>query len=265
VRNRRLFGYLAIVFTTISVVPAYAQRGGGGRGQGGARGQETEQIVPQNPATLKRDANGHPDFGGMWNNQYTPDLTTAFPGGVLPFTAYGADRWKKVDTKNDPTAYCLPVGPSRAFTAPFPNYILQTPEVIGVMFEYQTTYRMIYMDGRGHPADLGDYGSEFMGHSIGKWEGDALVVDTIGINERSWLDTAGHEHSDKLHLTERFDKVNDDTIKYSVTFDDPVFFTKPFTIVRTFRRGAKTDRILPYSCEENNKDVDHLTPNVKPN
>lgn len=262
-RNRRFIGYLAIVLTTISVVPAYAQRGG--RGQGGARGQEPEQVVPQNPATLKRDANGHPDFGGMWNNQYTPDLTTAVPGGVFPFTPYGAERWKNVDTKNDPTAYCLPVGPSRAFTAPFPNYILQTPEVIGVLFEYQTTYRMIYMDGRGHPADLGDYGSEFMGHSIEKWKEDALVVDTVGINERSWLDTAGHEHSDKLHLTERFEKINDDTVKYSVTFDDPVFFTKPFTIVRTFRRGGKTDRILPYSCEENNKDVDHLTPNVKPN
>jgi hypothetical protein len=250
-----------------AVIGIYAQAIGqgqaGARGQAGGRGLAQTPIVQQAPATLKRLADGHPDFNGMWNNQYTPDLTTAIPGGQFPFTPYGAERWKNVDTKNDPTGFCLPVGPSRAFTAPFPNYIVQTPKMIAVLFEYQTTYRMIYMD-RGHPADLGDYGSEFMGHSTGKWDADALVVDTIGINERSWLDTAGHEHSDKLHLTERFEKINDDNIKYTLTYDDPVFFTRPITIVRNFKRAADTDRILPYSCEENNQDVQHLTPNVKP-
>jgi hypothetical protein len=164
-------------------------------------------------------------------------ITTAVPGGQLPYTPYGADRWKNVDTKDDPTGLCLPVGPSRAFTAPFPVYILQTPKVIGALFEYQTTWRMFYVDSK-HPADLGDYGSEFMGHSTAQWETDALVVDTIGINERSWLDTAGHEHSDKLHLTERFEKINDDNIKYTLTYDDPVFFTRPVTIVRNFKRGG---------------------------
>ena len=89
-------------------------------------------------------------------------------------------------------------------------------------------------------------------------------MDTIGINDRSWLDTAGHEHSDKLHLTERFEKINDDNVKYSATFDDPVFFSKPFTISRNFKRAKETDRILPYSCEENNIDVQHLVPNKKP-
>jgi hypothetical protein len=101
-----------------------------------------------------------------------------------------------------------------------------------------------------------------MGHSTAKWEGDALVVDTIGINERSWLDTAGHEHSDQLHLTERFDKIHDDTIRYTVTYDDPVFFMQPFSIERTFRRAAPTDRIVPYACEENNIDRDQLVPNT---
>jgi hypothetical protein len=90
------------------------------------------------------------------------------------------------------------------------------------------------------------------------------VADTIGINERSWLDTAGHEHSDKLHLTEKFEKVTDDAVRYTVTYDDPVFFTRPFTIYRIFRRAKETDRILPYSCEENNIDKDHLISTVKP-
>jgi hypothetical protein len=211
---------------------------------------------------VKRDPQGHPDLTGMWNNQYTPDLRRAIEGGELPFTPYGAERWTNVDLKDDPTGLCLPVGPTRAFTAPFPLYFLQTPKVIGVLFEYQTTWRVFYLD-QEHPDNLGDY-SEFFGHSTAKWQGDALLVDTVGINDRSWLDTAGHEHSDKLHLTERFEKLTENTIKYTVTYDDPVFFTKPFTIVRTFERADDKDRILPYSCNENNVDRDQLS-SFKPN
>jgi len=202
-----------------------------------------------------------PDFNGFWTNQYTPDLAQA-SGKHPPFTPHGAQRWKDVDTKDDPTAVCLPVGPSRAFTAPFPFQLVQTPKLIAFMFEYQTIYRMIYMDGRPHPPDIMEY-PEFMGHSIGRWEGDTLVIDTIGINERSWLDTAGHEHSGKLHLTERIRKLDDNRLEYKVTFDDPVFFTEPWSLTRTFTRGKDTDRIMTYSCNENNKDVPHLVGNKK--
>jgi hypothetical protein len=122
---------------------------------------------------------------------------------------------------------------------------------------------MVYLDGRPHPPDIMEY-PEFMGHSIGHWEGDTLVIDTIGINERSWLDTAGHEHSGKLHLIERLQTVDDTHLKYTVTYDDPVFFTEPWSLTRTFTRGKPTDRIMTYSCEENNKDVEHLQSNKKP-
>jgi hypothetical protein len=237
--------------------PAAAQ-GGGGRGAAAP----PAPIVPQDPKTLKRDAQGHPDFSGMWNNQYTPNLLAAVAGGELPFTPLGAERWKNVDTRYDPTAICLPPGPSRLFTSPFPNQVLQSPQVIAVAFEYFTTWRLFYVNGT-HPEDLGDYGSEFNGHSTAKWEGDALVVDTVGINPRSWLDTAGHEHSDKLHLTERFEKITDDHVRYTATFDDPVFFTRPWSIIRTFTRAAAKDRLLPYTCTENNKDVEHLLPSAK--
>ena len=115
------------------------------------------------------------------------------------------------------------------------------------------------MDGRGHPDDLADY-PYFMGHSIGRWEGDTLVVDTQGIDERSWLDTAGHEHSAQLKLTERFKKTGPDTIQWTVTYEDPVYFTRPWSIDRTFTRGKPGDRVLPYTCNENNKDVEHLRP-----
>jgi hypothetical protein len=201
-----------------------------------------------------------PDLTGFWNNQYTPNLAQAL-GHEPPYTSYGAERWKNVDTKDDPTGMCLPVGPSRAFTAPMPFQVLQGPTMVAFLFEYQTIYRMVYIDKK-HPPDIMDY-PEFMGHSIGHWEGDTLVIDTVGINERSWLDTAGHEHSGQLHLIERIQKLDNDHLKYTVTYDDPMFFTQPWSITRTFTRGKPTDRIMAYSCEENNKDVEHLRSNKK--
>lgn len=207
------------------------------------------------PAAAQSNA-GRPDLSGFWVNQYTPDLSTAL-GSQPPFTEFGAERWRTVDTSKDPTGICLPVGPSRAFTAPFPFQLVQGTDTIGILFEYQSIWRAIYMDGRKHPDDVDEY-PYFMGHSIGRWEGDTLVVDTAGIDERSWLDTAGHEHSAKLRITERFVKTSADTMQWTATFDDPVYFTRPWSITRTFTRGKPGDRLLPYTCTENNKDIEHL-------
>jgi hypothetical protein len=199
-----------------------------------------------------------PDLNGLWQAPYTPNLAIAY-GKDLPFTPFGAERWAKVDTANDPTGFCLPVGPARGLQAPFPFQIVQTPGLIAILFEYQRTYRLIYTDGRKAPDDIHDY-PEWMGFSTGRWEGRTLVVDTVAINDRSWLDTAGHEHSEKLRLTERFTKVDDSTIDWSVTFDDPTYFTQLWTVSRPLRRPKPGDRIMSYSCEENNKDIPHLKP-----
>jgi hypothetical protein len=209
-------------------------------------------------ATLTAQGSQRPDLSGFWVNQYTPDLSAAL-GRQPPVTEHGAERWRTVDTAKDPTAICLPVGPSRGFTAPFPFIIVQHEKTISILFEYQAIWRAIHLDGRAHPDDLDEY-PYFMGHSIGHWEGDTLVVDTQGIDERSWLDTAGHEHSAKLRLTERFKPTGPDTMQWTVTYDDPIYFTRPWSIERTFTRGKPGDRVLPYTCNENNKDVEHLQP-----
>jgi hypothetical protein len=198
------------------------------------------------------------DLNGLWQGPYTPDLTKAY-GKELPFTPYGLDRWKKVDTALDPTGFCLPVGPARGVQAPMPFQIVQTREVTSLLFEYQHTFRMIYTDGRKPPEDIADY-PEWMGFSTGRWEGDMLIVETVAVQERTWLDTAGHEHSDKLRLTERFRRTGADTIEWTVTFDDPIFFTEPWSITRPLRRLKPTDRVMSYSCEENNRDLPHLVP-----
>jgi hypothetical protein len=204
----------------------------------------------------------HPNLNGVWQGPYTPDLSRTLPAGqTIPFTSYGAERFKKVDPANNPDGFCLPVGPARGFQTPAPFQLVQNNDTIAVLFENQRIFRIIYVDGTTkHPEDINDY-PEWMGHSVGHWEGNKLVVDTVGINERTWLDTQGHEHSAKLHLIETFEKTNADTIHYTVTFDDPVFFSRPWTSPRDFKR--QNTRIMSYSCEENEKDRIHLQPQNK--
>jgi len=225
----------------------------------GARWAVLALAVAWNPIGVWAQTHAAPpDFSGYWINQYTPDLSRAL-GQQPPFTAEGAERWRTVDTAQDPTGRCLPPGPSRAFTAPYPFQIVQHPQAIAILFEYQTIFRLVYLDGRPHPKEIAE-NPEFMGHSVGRWEGETLVVDTVGIDARSWLDTAGHQHSDKLHLTERFQK-DGTNIEWTVTFDDPVYFVKPWSLTRTFTPGKPPDRLLGYACTENNRDVEHLRPN----
>jgi len=202
----------------------------------------TTAAAQANPAT-------HPDFAGLWGT-FTADISIALlPGQEISLTPYGAERYKKLDQANSPSYKCLPYGPVRALQATNPFMIIQTPDIFGIITEH-IDYRLIYTDGRGHPDDILEY-PEWMGHSIGKWEGDTLVVDTIGMREETWLDTAGFEHSAKLHLTERYKKTGTDTYDWTVTVDDPVFFTKPFTYLRVAKRMPKNTRLMPARCADN--------------
>lgn len=194
-------------------------------------------------------AQTHSDFTGIWFAP-TPDISVALlPGQEISLTPYGAERYKKLDQANSPSYKCLPYGPTRALQSTNPFQIVQTPNLFAIITEH-IDYRLIYTDGRGHPEDILDY-PEWMGNSVGKWEGDTLVVDTIGMREETWLDTAGFEHSDKLHVTERFQKTGPDVYKWTVTIDDPVFFTKPFTYARDAKRMGKNVRLMPARCADN--------------
>jgi hypothetical protein len=103
----------------------------------------------------------------------------------------------------------------------------QFPDVVLLLFDQDHWVRRIYLDGRKHPDG---YSSTWMGHSIGKYEGDTLVVDTVGFNDRNWIDREGHPHSDALHLVERFRRVNQKAMEYEVTVDDAKSYKKPWTI-----------------------------------
>jgi hypothetical protein len=193
-------------------------------------------------------AQTRPDLTGLWIAS-AADISVLVKPGDIVLTRYGAERYRKVDMANSPAYKCLPYGPTRGLQSTNPFQIIQTPDLIAIITEH-IDYRMIYMDGRGHPDDILDY-PEWMGHSIGRWEGDTLVVDTVGMREETWLDTSGFEHSAMLRITERFQKTAPDVIRLTVTIDDPTFYAKPFTYARNVRRMSNDTRLMPARCADN--------------
>lgn len=152
--------------------------------------------------------------------------------GVTDLNGKGLDE-------RDPVWYCFPPGATRIMIQPFPFEIVQTPNVVYILFEYDHSIRRIYTDGREHPEG---YPFGWMGHSIGRWDGDTLVVDTVGFNDRTWLDRAGTPHSDALHVVERFRRVVGDTLEIEFLFDDPKAFTKSWGGKTVYRSTSMHDR-----------------------
>lgn len=239
------------------------------------------------PAPAPRMPNGKPDLQGVWDRPYVPDVTRDGRGqkgyaelpftpsdeqgvrddlrkrgeyGDLPYTPAGLQAWKSYDVTslNDPsgpgdyTGSCFPFGLSRSMNSPYPLQIMQNDRYISLLFEQNTWFHVVYLDGRDHPkADAID--PTWFGHSIGRWEGDALVIDTVGFNGFTRLDTMGHPHSDQLHLVQTLLRTDADHIAFTITVDDPKIYAKPWKNERTFTLG-KTE-LLEYSCEENNRSL----------
>jgi hypothetical protein len=143
---------------------------------------------------------------------------------------------------------------------PYPAEIIQLPEQqrIIMIFEGAThIWREIYMDGRPHPQ--GDaLNPTYLGHAIGRWEGDTLVVDVVGFNENSWLDYFGHPHTDKLHVVERFSRPRKNLLRYQATIDDPGAYERPFTVAWDIPWDANGE-LQEYICQENNQYLNRLT------
>lgn len=207
-------------------------------------------------AAIPRLPDGKPDLNGVWERPFVPDMTKTFKNQVgtpvLPFRPEAAEAFKKYDPAQfDYTGHCLPQGLTRSMNSPFPLEIFQNPKRVAFLYEAWNVFHVVPTDGRGHPRDLDP---TWMGNSVGRYDGDRLVVDTIGFNEKTRLDTVGHPHSDALHVIERFTRADAQHISYEITIDDPKNFTRPWTNTRTFTLRPDWE-IMEYSCEENNKDV----------
>ena len=214
------------------------------------------QIAPRG---IPRMPDGKPDFQGVWDHPYVPDMTADRKdqkgAGALPYTAWGADNFKTYDvSKFDYTGHCLPFGLMRSVNVGgYPIQVMQNSKYLAFLFEQNTWFHVVYMDGRGHPAAK-DLMPTWFGHSIGRYEKDALIVDTIGFNGQTRLDTLGHPHSDQMHVIQRFEFTDPDHLAYEVTIDDPKTYTRPWKNTRVFTRMKPGEELIEYSCEENNRD-----------
>ncbi len=206
-------------------------------------------IFAQAPKPSK-SANA-PDLAGVWMiDQFHPAL---FPKGTTPpFTPWAAAKFKTADTKiNDPNLACLPHGIPRLMFVPLPMEIMKVPDKILIYQEAGNQLRQIHMN-RGHHADLDP---NYNGDSVGKWDGDTLVVDTIGFNDVTWLDHVGLPHTEALHVVERIHRVDHDTLVDDFTIEDPKAYTKPWTASQTYHLKPGWE-IAEYVCD-NNKYVYH--------
>jgi PKD repeat protein len=147
---------------------------------------------------------------------------------------------------------CLPRGVPDTIGEPYPIQIVQTPKQVVILYEAGDYFRVIPMDGRDHPKDLDP---TWMGNSVGHWDGDALVVDVIGVNDK--VGVGEYRHTTAYHLVERFERTRYDTLKYSATIEDPNVFAAPWTEEGTFTLHPEWD-IQEYICEENNHDYKKL-------
>jgi hypothetical protein len=220
---------------------------------------------PGGPGDVPR-VGGHADLSGVWQGPYVPDMTRDGRGQKgepsLPFTPAGEQNWKSYDPANgDYTGSCLPFGLSRSMNAPNPVQILQTPDHVGFLFEVMNWFHVVPTDGRARASNPNP---QWFGHSIGRWDGDTLIIETSDFNGWTRLDTVGHPHSDALRLTQTLRRVDADHIAYTVTVDDPKTYTRPWKNERTFTR-LRSD-LIEYSCEENNKDLreGHIKPWTPP-
>jgi hypothetical protein len=145
-------------------------------------------------------------------------------------------------------------GVPREHVVPYPFKILQPPGEVVILYEALHSYRQIYMDGRALPKDPNP---AWMGYSVGRWEGDTLVVESNGFEENNWLDNGGHPGTEALRLTERFHRRDFGHIDLELTIDDPKAYTKPWKVNLVFTANPDTD-LIEYVCDENEKDLKHL-------
>ena len=178
----------------------------------------------------------------------------------MPWSAAVYDYNSANASKYDPEGYCLPPGGPRMMATPYPMEIIQLPaeERVIMIFEGAThIWREIYMDGRPHPE--GDaLNPTYLGHSVGRWEGDTLVIDVVGFNENTWVDFFGHPHTDALHVVERFSRPNKETLRYEATIEDHGAYTEPWTVGWDISWRPE-DELTEYICQENNRWLYGLT------
>jgi hypothetical protein len=248
---------------------------------------EAAKVPRKSDGTVNVDAppprarDGHTDFSGLWERTgpggLNPDfdalqskdggppaatfwnLGAGFRGG-LPFRPLAAQlRAERManDQRNNPDAHCLPMGLMQLHLHPQPRKIVQTPGLIVIMYEGNQGLRQIFTDGRKPPELNEDLQPWWYGYSAGHWEGDTLVVETVGFRDDVWLDVQGSPLTNQGRMTERFTRPSFGKLRIDVTIDDPAAYTHPFT-VRVNQQILADQELIEFICNENEKSVRHF-------
>ena len=219
----------------------------------------TADGKPNLSAPVPRAANGKVDLSGLWmvKGLFIGDIAMNLKAGELEFQPWAEALYKQrraTESKDDPTGWCVPGGTPRSDAVPYPLKILQAPTVTLILYEAVHHYRQIFLDGREAPKDPNP---TWLGYSVGRWDGDTLVVETTGVNDHGWLDNFGHPNTDALHVTERLRRRDFGNMEIQVTIDDPKAYKKPWTVTMPYTLVPDSE-LLEYVCNENNKDLEHL-------
>ena len=225
----------------------------------------TPKTQPDLRAAAPRQANGKPDLTGSWSsddNRYLRDFALDMKPEDVPFEPWAKALFEQrkdgAHSREDPDAHCLPQGVPKIDFVAYPWKVVETPNSFVIIYEAFNLWRQIFTDGRQMDPDANP---TWMGYSTGKWEGDTLVVDTRGFNGKLWLDQLGRPTTEKLHVIERFRRIDYGHLRIEVTIDDPGAYTRPFRATAEVHLRAGWEPI-EFICNENNKDVEHLPGNA---
>jgi hypothetical protein len=224
------------------------------------RGTAATAQPAADSAAIPRDSLGRADLSGIWRR------TGGGGGGAasdpVPYKPEALAKQQEFRARlniDDPIGHCF-LGIPRIYGMPVPFKIVQLPNEMIFLHEMFQNFRIVPTDGRPHPED---HEPAYLGSSVGKWEGDTLVIDARGFNDGTWLGNGATHHSDQLQITERFRRTSATTIAYEATITDPVVFTKSWTVRSTFTLQPPEERLREYECDDNNL-IDQVDPQFLP-
>ena len=250
---------------------------------------KTADGKPNLAGPVPRTADGKPDLSGVWQYTRPPsspaspaaedaaaaagastdvipasvrrsqfwNLGASFPDG-LPFQPWAAELHRQrvaTNSNENPDAHCLPLGVMQLHTHGQPRKMIQTPGLIVILYEANGGVRQIFTDGRALPKDAEPW---WFGYSVGKWEGDTLVVESAGFRDLGWLDVEGSPLTSSGKIIERFRRVDYGHLEIAVTIDDPKAYTKPWSVT-VHQRLMPGEDLIEFVCQENEQDARHLS------
>jgi len=262
------FGAALLASSCLLVTSAMAADGEGAGAPNAPISQQSESQQGRTVGPIYYPPDNQ-DITGVWQTQrYYADLEDVI-GGPVPFNEAGMQAWEQIqaeiasgETTDEARRVCVPDGLPRILSNPYPFQIIETPGQVTFIYELNHVIRPIKLDVEQADADTLEIFPYYMGHSVGHWEGDTLVIESAGFNERTWLDATGKPSSWQKTTVERVRKMDEDTLEVQITVNDPMYLTEPITATYLFDKRDDL-RLQDYNCGDEHRDISGI-PGVNP-